>query len=432
MIAQQPLDKLPNLKDADMHGGWCNKGVKGGTDYGPDGYDMARVGLSSDERVGMKFDGAGDYLRRAVANWRNGDSQGTISAWIKLSGNGTFRTIFISADELGNVNYFSFRISNDNVVQAIQRNNDTTDSIIGSTVLHIGIWYRVTLVSTGTEYIMYVNGEVETLSVLAGANTGDWLADTTSRDNIAIGARRMGGPVNYYFNGSIKDVQYHSRPLTASEIMHDYRAGVPDDSLKLHLHKHRYDLSRYAAEFDNVGGVVLGHEMEFDGTNYLKRTVADWRTDSQGTISAWVKRNTYGVDGGIFSSSDEGSNNKYFLLRIQSNRISLLQRDGGGTNSFRGSTLLLADQWNHLVLISTGDAYAFYVNGQLETFTLASGTAGPWIGNTSLRDNVMIGAREINVVDNIFDGTIKDLHYHSEPKSVDWVKVEYDKTKIFY
>ena len=435
----QPYDTLPRLSDPDLHGAWLNRMVKGGVDYAPDDSDMARVGLPADERVGVKLDGAADYLRRAEADWRSGDSLGMISAWIKLDSIGTQQTIFSSGDEGGTSKWLYLMIGTTDRLEVGSRDGGTFNSVrvsAGGITHEIDTWYHVVVVSTGSAWLLYVNGQIQPLVLVSGVNNGQWLSGIPDRDAIGIGVR-IRGPLVDYFDGTIKDVRYYSRVLTASEIKYMYKQGVPDDSLKLHLLKHQNDLSRYAAEFDNVNGVVLGKELEFNGTdNYLRRAVSDWRSeDSQGTISAWVKLNTSGTFSMIFSSADENTIPSRFLIFIQDDdKLSLVQQDAGGTtNLIIGDTILIPNCWYHVVFTSNGSAWSFFVNGVVEGLSIGSGTNnGNWLADTTLRDNVLVGALERTIVENYFDGKIKDLRYHNRPLSADEIKNEYEKTRIYY
>ena len=66
-----------------------------------------------------------------------------------------------------------------------------------------------------------IDGQPAAFTVVVGADNGTWLADITLRDNICIGAERYSA-VSGYFNGTIKDVRYYSRALSAAEIGLDY------------------------------------------------------------------------------------------------------------------------------------------------------------------------------------------------------------------
>lgn len=157
------------------------------------------------------------YLRRAVSDWRPSDEVGTITAWINMDSVGINQTIFGSADEATDLYYLQLRIRNDNYLAIYQTNNDPLSVIRGGTALSASRWYHVAVVSTGSAYTLYVNGQPETLTVVSGTNNGDWLSDTSGRDSITVGALNRTGLV-HYFNGSIRDVSYYSAAKSADWI----------------------------------------------------------------------------------------------------------------------------------------------------------------------------------------------------------------------
>lgn len=63
----------------------------------------------------------------------------------------------------------------------------------------------------------------ESLTVSNGANTGDWFADTSLRDNFVIGASKA-IVLSAYFNGSISNVNVWDRALSATEVMALYNS----------------------------------------------------------------------------------------------------------------------------------------------------------------------------------------------------------------
>ncbi len=151
---------------------------------------------------------------------------------------------------------------------------------------------------------------------------------------------------------------------------------------------------------------------DFGGSaDYLRRVVADWQPDAQGTITAWIKRDGGGVDQEIFCSADEGDTARYFRFEIDStNVIAVTQRDGGAVSATLGSTTVPFSGWAHVAAVSNGSSYDFYVNGEPETI---SGTDdGAWLGDTTLRDSITIGALRTSSVSKYFNGQIGEVHYY--------------------
>lgn len=199
-------------------------------DTGPGGVaaDMVGVGLAAGNLVqgihgrsmATEFDGATEYTRSIIgAPYRSGDSQGTLAAWIKLGAIGAAQIVFGSSDEASDVRALLFRISSTNRIEVVRvLTGSATDAVNGTTTAFVvGQWYHVAWVSTGSVYVLYVDGQAEALAVSSGANGGDWFADVPLRDSVTMGVWRRTGLLNY-FNGVIDDVRYYSQPLTQLQI----------------------------------------------------------------------------------------------------------------------------------------------------------------------------------------------------------------------
>ncbi len=105
---------------------------------------------------------------------------------IKLTNINKIQCIFSSCSNTDNY-ILEFSIYSNNKLRITQKNNDTDDIISGSSILTVDTWYHVVFTSDGDNYIIYLNTNLETLSVISGYNKGDWFGDTTHRKNISIG-----------------------------------------------------------------------------------------------------------------------------------------------------------------------------------------------------------------------------------------------------
>jgi hypothetical protein len=174
--------------------------------------------VSTPYGIGTDFNGTDEYIKNSIAGFRSGDSCGAISALIKRSSTGVADTIFSSCDEGTALNYgLQFYVRSTNKLTIRQRNNDAPDLISGGTSLAADRWYHVAVVSDGTSYALYLDGEPESLTVIVGGNNGDWFADTDNRDNFTIGAYE-GSSVGDYFAGVIDTVMTFDAALTQLQI----------------------------------------------------------------------------------------------------------------------------------------------------------------------------------------------------------------------
>ena len=168
---------------------------------------------------GYYFDG-NDYIRKAVANFRSSDETGTIIVWFKTAGAGY---LLSSCDEATNNFYFALSI-NGGQLRVENNNNDVaTDIKSDDTSFADGAWHQGVLVSSGTAYLMYVDGGVEAMTVGAGNDDGRWFADIDNRDSFVIGALWRSAHTGY-LTGTIGEEIIYSRALTPQEILHNYLA----------------------------------------------------------------------------------------------------------------------------------------------------------------------------------------------------------------
>ena len=401
----QPLDKNIDLAHPSAVASWLNKGVLGmgdaAMDYGPDGYDMTRFANPRQAEVGMHFTAASlQYLRRAEAAWQSGDSFGVVSAWIKLDSVGVVHHIFTTADEAGDNDYWAFGVDAANHLNLTAVIGGVSRSVAGTTALVADQWYRVSGMSDGGTWALYVNNARETVTPAGAGNDGSWLSDVPDRDNVCIGALRT-NTILEYFDGSIKDVRYYGLTVQVpSDVAYYYREAVPDTDLQLYLDGRADDLTRYETAWTRNADVIVGHEMSFDGTgDYLSRTVAAWRSgDSAGSLEAWIRPGDITKGMAIFASCDVGTDNYIFEWALTAAGVQFVYVYEGGAvvGSATGTTAMVQDIWQHVVLVSTGSAYLMYRNGVLDALAGGGDDSGAWLADVTLRDNVTVGGLVYN------------------------------------
>lgn len=173
------------------------------------------------------FDGTDDIASRTEVP---SDNSGSITAWFKLdsfaSGEDS-STIVAGGDTSSGSNYLQLRVQGTSpsdlpaqVIVVAQQSSDTNDIVSASSV-STGVWTHVAVVSNGSAYTIYVNGSAATMTVEEGSNTGDWFADTSSLDTIAMGCL-VRSTNSDFFDGDIDDVRIYSKVLTAQEVSDIY------------------------------------------------------------------------------------------------------------------------------------------------------------------------------------------------------------------
>jgi len=223
-------DLRPNLNDSGLVGAWNMPPIDNEVvDETVGGADMTIHGACHERTLlgdALRFDGSTQYAKSSLADFRSADSQGTISLWFKSNVDGTAQRLFSSADEASNTRYLSIVISGTDYISVYQRDNDTLDIIRGGTTLLADRWYHIVLMSNGSAYSIYLDGEAESLTVASGANNGDWFADTNNRDNVTIGSMEYNAGLANPFNGLICNVEVYSDAKDSDWVAQKYAQGA--------------------------------------------------------------------------------------------------------------------------------------------------------------------------------------------------------------
>lgn len=180
---------------------------------------------------GVTLNGTTDYVK-AVADFRSGDSLGTVTAWIKHT-SGTAGAVWAAADEATTSRFMIFFVSSSDGLSLQQQDGAGLDTIsTDTTPITNATWHHVAISSNGSRWLIYVDGFVVAHSVNTGADSGDWFADTSAVDNFTIGVRVRTTP-STFFNGSIQEPHVYDRELSAAEITYLFNKGRPGNKLEI-------------------------------------------------------------------------------------------------------------------------------------------------------------------------------------------------------
>jgi len=111
----------------------------------------------------------------------------------------------------------------------------------------------------------------------------------------------------------------------------------------------------------------------------------------------------------VLTSADTSGITKFFLVGLDdSNRLTIIHRDGG-TQTFRFGTQVLTTGVKYRVTWSTdSSSYFFSINGVEDVLQGSGGTEGGWYGDVSDRDNFVFGGlvRSSTTYSNIKVGNV--------------------------
>jgi len=192
---------------------------------------LAPINYTGTEAQACQIDG-GDvltnnsaYLRRDWADAYGSDSSGSVSFWFTATNDAT---LFASADTGTSTKYVMCQIISGQI-RILQRNTDTPD-IVWTTndAFADGLPHHVVYRSDGSAYSFYVDSVLQPLTVTSGANSGDWFADTTGRDNVSAGGVKYLGYDSGTSFGYVDEIRVYSTELTAAEVAFNYAADQDD------------------------------------------------------------------------------------------------------------------------------------------------------------------------------------------------------------
>ena len=147
---------------------------------------------ASDSAFGNKpsisFDGGNDIVKKAVTDWRSGDSSGFLVNINIFDSPGSTGFYFGSSDEAtNNLNFTPKTLSS--AIQYDLKGLSGGDNLVKTTTTTLlsATPYVTALRSNGSSYKSWINSTDQALTII-GNNNGEWIGDLSAgRDNITIG-----------------------------------------------------------------------------------------------------------------------------------------------------------------------------------------------------------------------------------------------------
>ncbi|MCK5023699.1 MAG: LamG domain-containing protein, partial [Candidatus Aenigmarchaeota archaeon] len=222
----QPIPTLPDNTDPTLVLSVLNSETQEGEDYSANGNDAVTVTDVRFNDEGGIFNGstseidlpAGDVL---ITDKDNFSISGRFKADTIAAGANSQRiiTIFRSGGGSG----FSIATGNNNQLQLLYRSGADAFVTVVMATISTGQWYTFFVTNNGTSIISYVDNEtpITTTDTILGV------------DNTPVQMGSAGGAA--FFDGMIDEVNIHSVPKPADHVSEQFKKGVPDSSLVLHV-----------------------------------------------------------------------------------------------------------------------------------------------------------------------------------------------------
>jgi hypothetical protein len=139
-----------------------------------------------DGKIGkcLNFDGSDDFI--SLSSALEGQS-GTIEAWIYANAGGEYRGIITKGQSYSNNAYFMFLISGNSVGFYSRAIGYGEANVVHGNTNVLSAWHHAVGISDGSKWSVYVDGNLESLTVIGGSNDGEWFSDFTG-DTYTIGA----------------------------------------------------------------------------------------------------------------------------------------------------------------------------------------------------------------------------------------------------
>ncbi len=317
-----------------------------------------------------KYGNALSFLTTANANmnaWtRNISASGTVTFWVKplQTFDGAQAYGFVALGNVGGNNdeLYVYWQNNVNIINC--RGSDCTGNFqTSSGALTNGQWYFIAITWDGSVTRAYIDA-VGKGSVSVGTISGAIGNGTTSRDQLVIGARGIGGGQNS--NSSIDEVRIYNRALSQAEIQEDMNSPYPVGRTVAW-----YNFENDAKDRHNIVKGRYGTALSFDGTNDFINVGngASLNPTNTITIEAWIKPFAISSDWIRIAQkcNTAGIRNSYCLIFAGlSQKIRWELFNGGTQRSVDSLNDIQLNAWSQIVGVYDGYNTKIYINGNLD------------------------------------------------------------------
>lgn len=324
----------------------------------------------------LTFNSSNNYVNIGDVSTLEGLNSITISAWVNLTSNKSYNTIF-SKEQI-----YKLRVQSTGTIQFLTGENWGGSILTTSTTLSTGTWYHIVAVYDGSVKKIYINGvqDPNTISTSGSISSNSY--------RVYIGAWDYS---DYYdvFNGKIDEVRLYSRSLNPQEAI-DLYSWAPGP-----VGYWNFEEGQGSVAYDRSGngntGTWQGSNTHWITGKYGKGGQCTFDTDfismgnsstivlnGQGQLSlgCWVKTSDSGDRQICGTISDDFIDGYGFFLRTDG-KAGLILSTGtytGGYTDLASTTSINDNKWHYLAGTYDGATIRLYVDGIQEDSVSATGT----------------------------------------------------------
>jgi len=364
---------------------------------------------------GMSFNGTSSNIAIANNSSLKPSLPVTLSAWFRTEDAGVRQNI-ITTDTVSPYYGIWLQVSTTGKISISYGDGGTPGpesrrTKDGATTLSANTWYNVTVVINGpTDINIYLNG-VDDGGTYSG--TGDAL--TYSTGEMFIG---QASASNSVFDGSIDEVRMYNRALSADEVTRLYNVGQTAINDSNNTRNTSGLVGLWSFDGPDVSGTTaydrsgqsnngtiagatpvlgkLGQSLSFNGTsNYVGVADSSSLNPSVFSVSFWVNMpSTPSSAAGLIGHWGSASAYRAWDIRWETTNKLLFAISDGGSNTGYNNTAnsFSLGNWHNIVATYNAGTFYIYVDGVLESTSLAGGTNPTGALNASPGTRLIIGA----------------------------------------
>jgi len=159
------------------------------------------------------FNGVSTYLQTDGTGLPLGNSNRTITCWVKLNSYSQYEAYMVGYGGWGNMDSI-YGLSCHSYFNNKLMFSQWGDEITSTSIMSLNQWYLCCATNVGNSVNLYLNGNLET--------TGNIEINTTQGDMLMGSCFYLGG---HFLNGSLDDVRIYDRALSEQEIQALYHEG---------------------------------------------------------------------------------------------------------------------------------------------------------------------------------------------------------------